>query len=424
MTPSLLFVALLGATTALRLWLGQRQIDAVLAHRDRVPAEFRQAVPPKAHRKAADYTVARMRVARWETLYDAVLILGWTLGGGLQWLIDLVARLPLSPLSSGVVLILLFAALSALLDAPFVLYRHFVVEARFGFNRMTLRTLLADTVKGGLVTLVLATPLLYLLLWLPTAAGEAWWLYAWGAFFAFGLFVGWAWPTLIAPLFNRFTPLDDPTLRQAIESLLARSGFHASGIYVMDGSRRSSHGNAYFTGFGRNKRIVFYDTLLERLDNDEVLAVLAHELGHFRHRHILKGLMLNGLTSLAGFALLAWWLPQPAFYHALGVSTPVPAAGLILFSIVVPLLTFFITPLLAWLSRRHEFEADRYAARQTDADALVSALVTLYRDNASTLTPDRLYSLFYDTHPPASIRVAALRQAPNANSPATPAAMP
>ncbi len=410
MTASLLFLALLGLTTLTRLWLGQRQIGAVTRHRDHVPADFRDVISLEAHRKAADYTTAKLRVGHWEILWDALLLLGWTLGGGLQWLIDLVARFDLSPLTGGVVLILLFGAISALLDAPFALYRRFVVEARFGFNRMTLRTLIADTIKGTIVTIVLAAPLLYLLLWLLEAAGNLWWLYGWAAFFGFGIFMGWAWPTLIAPLFNRFTPLDDAELKQAIEQLLETSGFTASGIYVMDGSRRSSHGNAYFTGLGKSKRIVFFDTLLERLNKEEVLAVLAHELGHFKHHHIRKGLILNGLTSLIGFALLAWLLPQPGFYHALGVTTPTPAAGLILFSLVVPLATFFIDPLLAWLSRRHEFEADRYAARHASTEALISALVTLYRDNASTLTPDRLYSLFYDSHPAAAIRIAALRQ--------------
>ena len=407
----MLFLLLLGLTTTLRLWLLRRQISAVRAHRDAVPDAFRETISPEAHRKAADYTIARARLARWSLLADTALILLWTVGGGLQLLIDLVDGFPLSPLTRGVVLILLFGLISALLEAPFSLYRTFVIEQRFGFNRMTWRTLLADTVKGLLVTLVLATPLLYLLLWLLDTAGDAWWLYAWAAFFLFSLFVGWAWPTLIAPLFNRFTPLDDAELKAAIEKLLQRAGFHSSGIFVMDGSKRSSHGNAYFTGLGRNKRIVFFDTLLDGLTRDEILAVLAHELGHFKHRHILKGIALSAVTSLIGFALLAWLLPQPAFYHALGVATPSPAAGLILFSIVVPLVTFYIDPLFAWLSRHHEFEADRYAAAQTSADALISALVKLYRDNASTLTPDRLYSLFNDSHPPAAIRIAALKKA-------------
>ncbi len=407
LTPLLLI--LVACVTLTRLWLNHRQIRAVRSHRARVPDAFQDSIPLEAHQKAADYTIAKARLARWEILFDALLVLGWTIGGGLQQLIELVSHFHLPAMSSGVVLILLFGLISSLLSAPFSLYRTFVIEARFGFNRTTVATLISDTFKGLLMTVVLATPLLYLILWLLNAAGGYWWLYAWLAFFSFSLLMSWAYPTLIAPLFNRFTPLQDEALKAAIDNLLDNAGFTSKGIFVMDGSRRSSHGNAYFTGLGKNKRIVFFDTLLDGLDHDEVIAVLAHELGHFKHHHILKGLLLSALTSLAGFALLAWLLPQPAFYENLGVETASPAAGLILFSIVIPLLMFFISPVFSWLSRRHEFEADEYAATQAGANALITALVKMYRDNASTLTPDWLHSIFYDSHPPAAIRIARLQ---------------
>ncbi len=404
----MLFLTLVTVVTVIRLWLNQRQIRAVQQHREAVPAAFRDAISLAAHQKAADYTCAKARLARWEILFDALLVLGWTIGGGLQRLSDLVGGLGLPSLADGVVLILLFGLISSLLSAPFSLYRQFVIEARFGFNRTTIATLIADTLKGLALTLILATPLLYVILWLLEAAGTYWWFYAWLAFFGFSILISWAYPTLIAPLFNRFTPLEDKSLKAAIEQLLDHAGFTSKGIFVMDGSRRSSHGNAYFTGLGKNKRIVFFDTLLEGLDREQIIAVLAHELGHFKHHHVLKGLLLSAFTSLVGFALLAWLLPQTAFYQALGVATPSPATGLILFSIVIPLVMFFVSPLFAWLSRQHEFEADAYAASQANAKALITALVTMYKDNASTLTPDRLHSLFYNSHPPAAIRIARL----------------
>ncbi len=406
----MLFLTLVTVVTVIRLWLNQRQIRAVQQHREAVPRAFRDAISLQAHQKAADYTCAKARLARWEILFDALLVLGWSIGGGLQRLSELVSGLGLPSLTDGVVLILLFGLISSLLSAPFSLYRQFVIEARFGFNRTTIATLIADTLKGLALTLILATPLLYVILWLLEAAGTYWWFYAWLAFFGFSILISWVYPTLIAPLFNRFTPLEDESLKTAIEQLLDHAGFTSKGIFVMDGSRRSSHGNAYFTGLGKNKRIVFFDTLLDGLAREQIIAVLAHELGHFKHHHVLKGLLLSAITSLAGFALLAWLLPQTAFYQALGVTTPSPATGLILFSIVVPLVMFFVSPLFAWLSRQHEFEADAYAASQASAKALITALVTMYKDNASTLTPDRLHSLFYDSHPPAAIRIARLQE--------------
>ena len=404
------FLTALGLSLAVELWLDQRQMRAVRGHRERVPEAFRARVSLAEHQKAADYTLARLRLARVARLWDAAVLLWWTLGGGLQWAWDLTGDWGLAGLHRGVGVIVVVGLLSALLHLPFSIYRTFVIEARFGFNRTTPALFVTDLVKGTALALALGVPLLYLILWLMERAGPGWWLWAWAAWFGFTLLLSWAYPTLIAPLFNRFTPLEDASLRQAIEDLLARSGFHSRGIYVMDGSRRSGHGNAYFTGLGRNKRIVFFDTLLETLSPDETLAVLAHELGHYHYRHVLKGLLLSAVSSLLGFAVLAWLLPQPAFYHGLGVATPALPLGLLLFVLVAPVFTFFLQPLMAWYSRRHEFQADCYAARQTSARDLISALVRLYRDNASTLTPDPLYSDFHDSHPPAPVRIRHLQQ--------------
>ncbi len=404
------FLVALGLSLAVALWLDRRQMQAVRAHRGQVPEAFRDRIPLAAHQKAADYTLARLRLARVAQVWDALVLLGWTLGGGLQWAWEQVGAWGLTGLHRGVAVIVLVGLLSALLHLPFSVYRTFVIEARFGFNRTTPALFVSDLLKGALLALLLGVPLLYLILWLMERAGPGWWLWAWAAWFGFSLLLSWAWPRFIAPLFNRFQPLEDRELRTAIEDLLARSGFHSSGVFVMDGSRRSSHGNAYFTGLGRNKRIVFFDTLLEGLSKEEILAVLAHELGHYRYRHVQKGLLLSGLTSLLGFAVLAWLLARPDFYHGLGVETPALPLGLLLFVLVAPVFTFFLQPLLAWYSRRHEFQADCYAARQTDPQALISALVRLYRDNASTLTPDPLYSDFHDSHPPAPVRIRHLAQ--------------
>ncbi len=405
-----LFLAALSASTVTQLWLEQRQIRHVAAHRDRAPRAFQDKVSPEAHRKAADYSIDRARLRRWHIAYDAALLLMWTLGGGLDMAWRFASGLGAGQLGGGVIMILLVALISGLLELPFNLYRTFVIEARYGFNRTTLRVWLADLIKGALLGLVIGAPLLYLVLWLMQSSGTLWWLYAWALLMAFSLSMSWAYPTLIAPLFNKFTPLEQADLRNAIEKLLQRSGFRSKGIFVMDGSRRSSHGNAYFTGLGRNKRIVFFDTLIESLTTPQIVAVLAHELGHFKRHHILKSLLLNVVMSLAGFAILAWLMPQPGFYHGLGVQTPSLAAALLLFVMVSPVFTFFLNPLMAWLSRRHEYEADAYAARLANAGDLVNALVRMYEDNASTLTPDELHSSFYDSHPPALARIDHLQR--------------
>jgi STE24 endopeptidase len=406
LTP--LFVVALVAMVATRWWLAGRQLAAVQRHRETVPEPFAAEIPVDDHRRAADYTAARLRFGRVELLFDAGVLLLVTLGGGLAALDRLVGAALLPPLWHGVaVLVLLTLALGAL-GLPFAWHSTFGVEARFGFNRTTPALFVTDLLRSTALALVLGVPLLALVLWLMLAAGGAWWLYAWGAWVAFGLGIAYAFPRWLAPLFNRFRPLEAGELRERVERIVTACGFAAQGVYVMDGSRRSSHGNAYFTGVGDQKRIVLFDTLLQRLAPAEVEAVLAHELGHFRLRHVARRLALGFATSFVGFALLGWLAAQPEFYRALGVAGPSPHAALALFVLVVPTFTFALAPLSSWWSRRHEYEADRYAAQHTDAGALQAALVKLYRDNASTLTPDPLYSAWHDSHPPALARIAAL----------------
>ncbi len=408
LTP--LFAAALAAMIATRWWLASRQLAAVRAHRDAVPGPFAAAIPLDDHRRAADYTVARLRLGRIELLADAVVLLAVTLGGGLALLDRLVGGLGLPAPWHGVAVLVALGLAMAAAGLPFSWYATFRVEARFGFNRTTPRLFVADLVRATALALALGVPLLGLVLWLMQAAGALWWLYAWAAWVAFGLAVTYAYPRWIAPLFNTFRPLEGGELRDRVEHIVARCGFASQGVYVMDGSRRSSHGNAYFTGVGNQKRIVLFDTLLERLAPAEVEAVLAHELGHFRLRHVTRRLLLGFGTAFAGFALLGWLAREPGFYAALGVPTPSPHAALALFALVVPVFTFALAPLGSWWSRRHEYEADRYAAAQADGRALAAALVKLYRDNASTLTPDPLYSAWHDSHPPALARIAALNR--------------
>ncbi len=404
----LLFLLFLAAATLTRLWLNRRHIRHVLQHRDRVPDAFRERITPHSHRRAADYTVARTHLDGLETLYGGALLLGWTVGGGLEWLDRVWRGMGLGPLATGVAVILSVFLLLGLLELPFSVYHTFVLEERFGFNRSTPAVFAGDLVRQFALTVVLGAPLVWVALWLMAHAGGLWWIYVWAVWIGFGLLMTWAYPTLIAPLFNRFSPLDDTELRMRIERLLARCGFSSSGVFVMDGSRRSAHGNAYFTGLGRHKRIVFFDTLLGSLGHREVEAVLAHELGHFRLHHVRKRLIHTALLSLAGLAVLAWLMRRPWFYSGLGVTTPSDYMALLLFLLVLPTFTFLLQPIAAHLSRRHEYEADAFAAEQAEPDALIRALVTLYEENASTLTPDPLYSAFHDSHPPAPLRIARL----------------
>lgn len=406
------FCALLIAGLLTRLWLSSRQIRHVARHRHAVPAPFAARVSLAAHQKAADYSLAKLRLELFEMAWNAALLLGWTLLGGLDWLNQLLRSQLGDGLLQQVALLAGFFAITALLELPWTWVRTFRVEQAHGFNRMTLGLWLADGIKSALVGAAIGLPFAALLLWLMEAAGSLWWVWSWAAWLSLSLLTLLLYPTLIAPLFNRFEPLADATLRQRIEALMARCGFRSRGLFVMDGSKRSSHANAYFTGFGPAKRVVFFDTLLQRLAPGEIDAVLAHELGHFSRRHLPKRLVLMGSISLLGFALLGLLSGQFWFYSGLGVRpnlvAPSDALALLLFINVAPLASFFLTPLLSQLSRRQEFEADAYACAHADGQDLASALVKLYQDNASTLTPDPLYARFYYSHPPAAERLERL----------------
>ena len=411
MTPqqfALIFLAALGASTALRIWLDLRHMRHVLAHRDRVPPDFFGRIDLADHRKAADYTVAKVRLGLVGVVLDALLLLALTVGGALGAIDGALRVLLGSGHLHGLALFAAAGVIGFVVGLPASLYRTFVIEVRFGFNKLTWPLWLADLAKGALLTALIGGPLLLAVLWLMDAMGRHWWLYVWLVWLGTNLLLLFLYPTLIAPLFNKFTPLEDAALKERIEALLARCGFASSGLFVMDGSKRSAHGNAYFTGFGRAKRIVFFDTLLAKLAPQEIEAVLAHELGHFRHRHVAKRIALSAALSLAFLWLLGQLLDQPWFFAGLGVEGGT-AMGLLLFSMVLPVFLFPLAPLTSGLSRRHEYEADAYAAQQTAAADLVAALVKLYRDNAATLTPDPLHSLFHDSHPPASRRIARLK---------------
>jgi len=405
---SQVFIAAVIAASLLQLWLVQRQIAHVLRYRSAVPEAFVSRIDLTEHQKAADYTVTKARFGRIELIYTSVLLLAWTLGGGLQWLDDAWRNLGWSPLWTGVMVMSSLLVIGELLSLPFAVYSTFAIEQRFGFNRMTAALFILDLAKQLILTLAIGVPLLWLILWLMYHAATLWWLQVWAVWLGFSLLMFWAYPAFIAPLFNKFQALQDGDLRQRIEQLMQRCGFTSNGIFVMDGSRRSAHGNAYFTGLGQNKRIVFFDTLIESLDAQEVEAVLAHELGHFRRKHIQKRLLSTAAMSLAGLALLGWLIEHPLFYHGLGVDTPSKHMALILFMLVMPVAGIFLHPIFSWVSRKHEFEADSFAAEQTDARDLIKALVKLYKENANTLTPDPLYSAFHDSHPPAPVRIAHL----------------
>ena len=407
------FIALLFADILLRCWLSLRQIRHVLAHRDAVPPEFSARIGLHSHQRAADYTVARAKLGIIERFFDAAVLVALTLLGGLQLFNVFASNLTDNDFVRQLLLIGGVAVTLGVIGLPFTLYRHFRLESRFGFNRMTLKLFMADTLKGTLVGALLGIPLVALVLWLMGAAGQYWWIWAWAAWIAFNMLMLVLFPAVIAPMFNKFKPLDDNRLAQRIRALTERCGFALNGLFVMDGSKRSAHGNAYFTGFGKARRIVFFDTLLSRLNEDEIEAVLAHELGHFAKRHIIKRVLISFAVAFVFFALLGWAAAQPAFYEGLGV-TPIlgqsqDAMALLLFFLVLPVCTFVFTPIGSWYSRQHEFEADNYAREQSRPEFLVSALVKLYDDNAATLTPDPMHSAFYDSHPPAAVRIRHLQ---------------
>lgn len=418
------FSALLVLGLLAKFYLSSRQIRHVARHRGAVPAAFADTISLEAHQKAADYTIAKARFGLLETAFASAVLLGWTLLGGIDTLNQALAGSSLAAwgaLTPQLALLAAFGLISGLLDLPFTLYSTFRIEERFGFNKMSFRLWLADLVKSTLVGLIIGLPIVALILWLMGSAGRLWWLWAWGAWMGFNLLVLVLYPTVIAPLFNKFKPLEDEALKARVTALMQRCGFAAKGLFVMDGSKRSAHANAYFTGFGAAKRVVFYDTLLKQLSPGEVDAVLAHELGHFKHKHIIKRIVSMFAMSLAGFALLGWLSSQVWFYTGLGVRPNLNGANdalaLLLFLLVVPLFSFFISPVFAQFSRKHEFEADAYAVAQTDGRDLQSALLKLYQDNASTLTPDPVFVKFYYSHPPASERLG--RMTPSLESTAT-----
>lgn len=410
---SLIFIVALLLTTAIQVWLSMRHIRYVRAHQNKVPEDFASQISLADHRKAADYTCAKTRAGYPGIFLHATLLLIFTLGGGLSVLSGFWAEWFVNPIFHGMALILSAFLIMGVVELPLSYYRIFVIEERFGFNKMTPGMFFADLVKQVMLMALLGAPLLFCLLWLMEKMGDNWWLYAWAAWIMFNLFLLAIFPTWIAPLFNKFTPLEDVSLKERIENLLKKCGFQSSGLFVMDGSRRSNHGNAYFTGFGKTKRIVFFDTLLSRLEPGEIEAVLAHELGHFKHRHVIKRIAASFVMSLLFFGLLGYLMNQAWFYHGLGVTdiaVPSTAMALLLFFLVLPVFTFLFHPVSSIYSRKHEFEADAYAAKNASADDLIRALVKLYQDNAATLTPDPLHSTFYDSHPPAAIRVAHLQR--------------
>ena len=412
---TLAFSAALVLGLLLKLYLSSRQIRHVARHRDTVPPAFAATISLASHQKAADYTLTKARFGLLELAFGSAVLLGWTLLGGLDALNQALAGSALAqwgPLATQMALVAGFGLISGALDLPFTLYSTFRIEERFGFNKMSLQLWLADLFKSTLVGMVIGLPIVALILWLMNSAGPLWWLWAWAAWMGFNLLVLVLYPTVIAPIFNKFKPLEDDSLKARVTALMQRCGFAAKGLYVMDGSKRSAHANAYFTGFGAAKRVVFYDTLLKQLSPAEVDAVLAHELGHFKHKHIIQRIVMLFAMSLAGFALIGYLSQQIWFYTGLGVrpnlGAPNDALALLLFMLAIPLFSFFISPLMAQLSRQHEFQADAYAALQTDGRDLASALLKLYQDNASTLTPDPVFVKFYYSHPPASERLARM----------------
>lgn len=417
---SILFVSFIILTLLVRFWLASRQLRHVLAHRSAVPAEFAEKIPLAAHQKAADYTVARTKYGMLTLLVNTLVLVGFTLLGGLQWLSVQIFQLTGPGMTYQLALLAAFALISGIIDLPFDYYKQFGLEQRFGFNKMSKGLFFADMIKGALLGIAIGLPLVWVVLTLMNRAGDLWWLYTWFVWSGFQLLMMVLYPTVIAPMFNKFSPLEDQSLKARIEGLMTRVGFASKGLFVMDGSKRSAHGNAYFSGFGANKRIVFFDTLLARLQPQEIEAVLAHELGHFKLKHIIKRISMMFAISLGFLALLGYLKTQPWFYDGLGVNPLLlpgqsnDAMALLLFMLALPVFTFLLNPLTSLGSRKHEFEADAFAAQHTDARDLVSALVKMYEDNASTLTPDPLHSAFYDSHPPASVRIRQLNLAATA----------
>src|SRR3972149_769715 len=405
---TVIFLAAALTSIVVHWLLTRRHIQHVRKHRATVPAAFVGKIPLAAHQKAADYTEAKVRLNLYELVIATVILLIWTIGGGLQLLDETWRSQGFPLLWTGTAMLLSFFAISSLLGLPLSYYRTFKLEQRFGFNKSTLKIFFSDIFKNMMLGLLIGTPMIVLVIWIMDNSGSLWWIYVWLTWLAFSLFMMWAYPAFIAPLFNKFRPLENQALKQRIENLLSRNGFTSQGIFVMDGSTRSTHGNAYFTGLGANKRIVFFDTLIEELSPEEIEAVLAHELGHFKCNHIKKRIVTLGVVFFIGLALLGWLINMPWFYSGLGVTEPAIYMALLLFIVIAPVFTFFLQPVFSWISRQHEFEADDFAAAQAQTENLIQALVKLYKENANTLTPDPVDSAFHDSHPPAPIRIKHL----------------
>jgi STE24 endopeptidase len=395
------------------LWLNFRQKKSVVKSFNKVPTEFEKKITLEQHQKASRYTQAKLKVNNFEIAFSIIILFVWTLGGALNWLDEIWQTQTQDILLIGVGFMISLMLIGSLIDLPFSIYRTFVLEQKFGFNKMNAKTFIGDLLKGFILMLIIGLPLIYAILWLMNEMGSYWWAYVWLVLTGFSLLMFWLYPNYIAPIFNKFKPLDNIELKAKIDSLLKRTGFKSDGVFVMDGSKRSSHGNAYFTGIGKNKRIVFFDTLLEGMNDAEVEAILAHELGHFHHQHVRKRMINSFGISLLSLALLGYLINQVWFFHGLGIENPSNHTALILFMLAMPVFSFFIAPINNASSRKHEFEADAFSAKHTNANDLISGLVKLYRDNASTLTPDKLYSAFHDSHPSASIRIKHLKNAKN-----------
>ncbi|MDC9729327.1 MAG: M48 family metallopeptidase [Methyloprofundus sp.] len=407
-TFTYLFLFALLLTYSVQFWLSKRQSAHVLKHRPEVPSDFKESVSLEAHQKAADYTIEKGKIGDIDSLIGVVFLLAFTLGGGISLLFDFWASFDLNPLWAGVISLGSVFILMSLLELPLSIYQTFVVEEKYGFNKSTIKQFIIDQLMQLVLVAVIGLPLLALILWVMDVIGQYWWVWTWAILISFSLLMSWLYPTLIAPLFNKFTPLEDGALKDRIQQLLERCGFSSNGIFIMDGSKRSGHGNAYFTGMGNNKRIVFFDTLAESLDDEEMEAVLAHELGHFKHKHVIKMLVASSIMSLISLAILGWLINQAWFFSGLGVTTESNAAALLLFMLVSPAFTSFMTPISAYFQRKFEFEADDFAAEHAKASKLISGLVKLYEENASTLTPDPVFSAYHYSHPPAAIRIAHL----------------
>jgi len=407
-TFTYIFLIALVISYSVQFWLSRRQSNYVLKHRAQVPEAFTESITLEAHQKAADYTVEKGRLGDIDSIVGIVFLLILTLGGGISLVFDFWASFDFSSITKGILSLGSIFAIMSLFELPTSLYQTFVIEEKYGFNKSTVKQFITDQLMQLALVAVIGLPLLALILWVMEAIGSSWWVWTWAILISFSLLMSWLYPTLIAPLFNKFTPLEDGTLKTKINQLLARCGFSSNGIFIMDGSKRSGHGNAYFTGMGKNKRIVFFDTLAESLDDDEMEAVLAHELGHFKNKHVIKMLVASSIMSLISLGILGWLINEPWFFSGLGVNTPSNAAALLLFMLVSPVFTTFMTPISAYFQRKFEFEADDFAAEHAQASKLISGLVKLYKENASTLTPDPLFSAFHYSHPPAAIRIAHL----------------